>query len=322
MIIGEALAGWLGDRVRQEASAATSNELARRWFTQPVIRDLEREIGAVAIGDSAGLLAAAERFMANTAPIEAMIEEMIAAASADPFFRPPFLFVNSDINVGLILYSEPRVTISIGVASADALAAKKSGVRGPRSITFTGLRTSFHWLRGGGATLSLWEAPPAGADFVTDPDRSCRFVGRRKLEDGDHFIMDGSRESFVIEHATSDMICLQATVHDGAPLMVEYDSKSLRFVGASSADEASSRLELMVSLLRLLDRADAAPTIAALLDEPHFFTRWHVMRELLALDADLALPHLERMAAGDPHPDVRARAEETLNLFFREVEAA
>jgi hypothetical protein len=96
----------------------------------------------------------------------------------------------------------------------------------------------------------------------------------------------------------------------------------LVFGGAWRADEASSRLELMVSLLRLLDRTDAAPSIAALLDEPHFFTRWHVMRELLALDADLAFPHLERMAASDPHPDVRARARETLDLFFREVEAA
>jgi hypothetical protein len=322
MITGAALAGWLGDPARQEASARASQELARRWFTQPIIYDLEREIAAVPNGDGAGLLAATERFMASAAPIEGMIQEMIAAASADPFFRPPFLFVNSDINVGLILYSEPRVTISLGVASADALAAKKSGVRGPKSIIFTGLLSSFHWLRSGGATISLWEAPAAEANFVADPDLSCRSVGRRKLEDGDHFTMDGSRQSFVIEHATSDMICLQATVHDGSPLLVEYDSKTLRFVGASSADEASSRLELMVSLLRLLDRADAAPTIAALLDEPHFFTRWHVMRELLALDADLARPHLERMAESDPHPDVRARAKETLDLFFREEEAA
>ena len=48
------------------------------------------------------------------------------------------------------------------------------------------------------------------------------------------FIIDGRRESFVIEHATSDMICLQAVVHAGAaPLTVEYDSATRsRFVGA------------------------------------------------------------------------------------------
>jgi len=40
------------------------------------------------------------------------------------------------------------------------------------------------------------------------------------------------------------------------------------------------------------------------------------MRELLALDADAALPPLRRMADRDPHPEVRAAARQTLELFF------
>jgi hypothetical protein len=46
------------------------------------------------------------------------------------------------------------------------------------------------------------------------------------------------------------------------------------------------------------------------------------MRELLALDADVALPHLRRMAADDPHPEVRATARRTLDLFFADEPAA
>ena len=41
--------------------------------------------------------------------------------------------------------------------------------------------------------------------------------------------------------------------------------------------------------------------------------RWHVMRELLGIDAEAALPHLKRMAARDPHPDVRRAARSVLD---------
>jgi hypothetical protein len=46
------------------------------------------------------------------------------------------------------------------------------------------------------------------------------------------------------------------------------------------------------------------------------------MREMLALDAEAALPALKRMAAGDPHPEIRAAALQTLGLFFDEAQAA
>ena len=74
---------------------------------------------------------------------------------------------------------------------------------------------------------------------------------------------------------------------------------------------------MMVSLLRAMEREDALPLIIEeALDSPHFYTRWHIMREMLAMDADAALPSLRRMAAGDPHPDIRAAARQTLDLFF------
>jgi hypothetical protein len=125
--------------------------------------------------------------------------------------------------------------------------------------------------------------------------------------------VDGSCESFVVEHATGDIVYLQATIQAGAaPLTVEYDSDTLSFVNASSTDEASSRVQMMATLLREMDRDDAVPVLRELLKTPHFYTRWHIMRELLALDAEAALPDLRRMAGGDPHPEVRAAARQTL----------
>jgi hypothetical protein len=175
-------------------------------------------------------------------------------------------------------------------------------------------------MKAGGATISFWEAPPITDTFLASQAGKCRLTGRRRLEDGEEIVIDGRYQSFIIEHAESDMLYFQAIARTGAaPLAAEYDSKSLTFIGASSTDEASSRVQMMVSLLRTMERDDALPLIEEALASPHFYTRWHIMRELLAMDADAALPALRRMAANDAHPEVRAAARQTLELFFEDA---
>ncbi|MBV9882445.1 MAG: HEAT repeat domain-containing protein, partial [Sphingomonadaceae bacterium] len=246
--------------------------------------------------------------------------ELLRSSAGDPFFRPPFQPMSSDIHNAFLLYHHPDLSIALGATGVDMLAAKKAGPRGATSIGFTGVTTLFRYLRAGGATLSFWEAPPITDTFDAARAGQARLVGRRRIEDGEEIVIDGRHQSFIIEHATSDMIFFQALVRTGAaPLAAEYDSKSLSLIGASSTDEASSRVQMMISLLRVMDREDAVPLIVAALDSPHFYTRWHIMRELLALDAEATLPHLRRMAEADPHPEVRATARRTLDLFFADA---
>ena len=83
--------------------------------------------------------------------------------------------------------------------------------------------------------------------------------------------IDGARQSFVIEHAREDMVYFQAMVRPGAaPLAAEYDRETLRFLSASSTDEASSRIQMMVSLLRAMDREDALPLMETAAGKPAF----------------------------------------------------
>ena len=269
------------------------------------------------------VLAAARRFIDRTEDIDALIAELIASSRADPFFRPPLHPVSSDIHTGLLLFHEPELSIVLGVSGVDMLAAKKSAKRGATSIGFSGVLTLFRYLKAGNATLSFWEAPPITGDFLAADAGHCRPLGRRRIEDGEELLIDGRRESFVIEHATSDLVYFQAIVRTGAaPLTVEYDSASLAFVGASSTDEAASRVQMMVTLLRTMERDDALPLILETLNSPHFYTRWHIMRELLAMDAEAAYPALRHMAEADPHPEVRAAAQQTLRLFVDDEPAA
>jgi HEAT repeat protein len=70
---------------------------------------------------------------------------------------------------------------------------------------------------------------------------------------------------------------------------------------------------MISTLLRKLECDAALPAMADLLDHPDFFVRWHVMKEMLGIDARAALPHLKRMAATDPHPDPRRAARAVLD---------
>ena len=323
MIPGAALADWLADREAQRRSYQAVEAFAAKWGVKPLMTQLEREVSELDPRTSEDLLAAARRFMDRTAELETMMRELIATSRLDPFFRPPFHPLSNEVQNSLLLYHHPDLSISLGVTGVDQLAAKKSGRTTPASINFTGYASLMRFIKAGGATLSIWEAAPIEDAFVAGEAGPCRLVEQRRFEDGEELVIDGRRRSFVIEHAESDMLIFQAVARAGcAPVGTEYDYDSRRFIAASSTDEVSSRVQMMVSLLRAMDREDAFPLFEEALSSPQFYTRWYVMREMLAMDADAALPSLRRMAASDPHPDVRAAAAQALELFFDGEEAA
>ncbi len=298
------------------ASSAASDRRLRRL---PQLVRLEAALAAMAEEDSDAILATARALLDDDGAIEALVGPMVASARADPFYRPGLRTASGEVNHALVLWDQPRLTILLGTIGPDALAAKRTFGGGPASITFDGQVTLFRFLRAGGATLSFWEAPAIGPGFTAAASGRCRRVGRRRIEDGETLAVDGRRQSFVIDHAVADIVYLHASTPAGAaPLAVAYDSASLVMAGASATDESGSRIQMMLSLLRAMDRRDSAPAFAEALRASQFHARWQAMRELLALDAGLALPHLREMAAADPHPEVREAAARTLAAFFAE----
>jgi hypothetical protein len=246
--------------------------------------------------------------------VDELVSSLARKMQADPYFEPPFRNLNSRVHTGLLVYEDERVSIAVGVTSALQMAAKKTTARGPTSIGFSGQLSVFRFLKAGGATLSFWEAPPIGPGFNAAEAGSCRCTGSREIADGEILVIDGRRQSYAIEAMTGSFVLLQASIAvDQAPLSVEYDSTTGAYVGCSATGDSSSRIQMISTLLRKLDHQAAFPAIAAFLDHPDFFVRWHVMKELLGLDAEAALPHLRRMAAGDPHPDPRRAARLVLD---------
>lgn len=317
MIASEALAAWLGDRDRQARSHAAVQDFVDAWSGSPLMGALHRDLEAMVDPTPPQLLAAARTFLDRAGDLDALMQALLARAKADPFFIPPMHPLTSEIHNGLLLFHHKYLSIGMGVTGVDMLAAKKAKRSGPASIGFTGLWTLFRYVKAGGATVSFWETDPIGPDFSAAGAGKLRLTGRRRIADGEEIVIDGGRQSFIVDHATDDMLYLQAMVRVGAaPLTAEYDSETRAFIGATSTDEASSRVQMMATLLREMGREDAVPVLRESLKSPHFYTRWHIMRELLALDADAVLPDLRRMAEADPHPEVRAAAAQTLDLFF------
>ena len=321
MIVGKDLEIWLGDRPGQRRTRDAVDAFARAWNDGPVHRAFGAALAGLGAPAAEDVAAVVENFLADDFWVDLLVGGLIEALAADPYFEPPFAHINTDIHNGLVVYEDDHVSIAAGVTGAHQLAAKKNAKGGPRSIAFSGQLTIFKFVRAGGARLSFWEAPAITEDFSAATAGRCAPAGERELRDGDMVVVDGRRQAFVIEHADANMIVVQATVKPGrAPLAVEYDSETLAYVGCSAADDTASRIQMISTLLRKLDCAAAFPAIAAFLAHPNFFLRWHVMKELLGLDARAALPHLREMAARDPHPEARRAAKAALARVEAELE--
>jgi len=306
-MIGDQLKDWLGDRALQRRTQLSVDGFAAEWGRGPAHRGFDAAMAALPKQSAEAVAEAVRILFANDAWVDALLD-------ADPFFEPPFRALNSDIHAGLIIFDDPRVSIAVGVTDLTRLAAKKSARRGATSVGFTGRVTVLKFVRAGGARISLWDAPEIADGFHAAGAGRCARSGERRLVDGDILTIDGRRQSYVIEKASANIFLLQAEINlDQAPLSVEYDSAKLTYVGCSANGDDSSRIQMITTLIRKLDRDGAFEAVAPFIDHPDFFVRWHVMKELLGIDAAAALPHLKRMAARDPHPEARRAARRVLD---------
>jgi hypothetical protein len=315
MIVGEDLKAWLADRPRQMATAAAIDAFSRDWDQGRVHRHFDETFADIAAPTVEKVAAAVRALFADDGWVDVLVESLAAKMRADPFFNPSFRSLTSAVHSGLLVYEHPMVSIAVGVSTAAQLAAKRTAPnRGATSLSFNGQYCVFKFVQAGGARFSFWEVPPITAGFTGAEAGRCVRTDERDIDDGEILSVDGRRQSYVIERLRGNMLVVQASIAlDQAPLSVEYDSAEGTFVGCSAADDISSRLQMITTLLRKLGCDAALPAMADLLDHPDFFVRWHVMKEMLGLDARAALPHLKRMAATDPHPDPRRAARTVLD---------
>jgi hypothetical protein len=314
MIIDADLRAWLDDRAAQCAVDHQARRFGRDWSATSPHRDFDAAMAALGGADAEAVAETARTLLADDSWLDALVARLAAEMRADAWFEPPFRALRSDIHSGLLVYEDDHLTIAAGVSRLSRLAERKQGGRGKGSIHFTGQVSVLRFLRAGGVALSFWECEPIGPEFSARTAGRCRPAGRRQIADGETIVVDGRRQTYVIEQAAANFIVLQASVKTGqAPVSVEYDSDSRAFLGCSAVDEGDCRIQMVATLARTLGHEEAFGAIAGFLDHTSFFVRWHAMKELLGIDVAAAWPHLKRMAIRDPHPEPRAAARLVLD---------
>lgn len=297
------------------------DEVSRRHRSYRPLADLRDGLDLPHVTSAEAVADIVRPLIADARWIDALLADYLNAAAHDPFFRPPATSLKQDVFSGLVLFNHAKASISLScVRSHDYAQRLRAG--GPTSLSFTGRLTIYNFLRSGNARLSFWEAPaqldPAGATRT-----HCVQCGTRTIVDQEMIELDGRKACFTIDAAERSLLILQAEiVPDAASLQFQYAAATGEPLGCSAVDPASSRVQLLATFLRHMDRADAIATLKSYFEHKDFFVRWYVMREALALDAPSVVPELERMAQSDPHHEVRGAASRTLPKVTAMLNAA
>lgn len=257
--------------------------------------------------DKVETLAAA--FLAEPARMEALLAPLIEALRADPWFEPAFKVSRDRLRTGAVLLDCPAVTISATVTRADEL----NRLPAPGTVVLPGRVTLTRYLRGGKARMRRWRAEPADPDFSAATAAPAREIAPIMIEDGALIRQDGRVTGHLLTGTKSDIVAVTATFKLNAdPLMREYAVGDGSFVRASCADDAASRIEMLLTFLRVSARTDATPLFDGMSRHPAFHLRWAAMREWLLLDAGAARTRLADMGRNDPNTEIRAAATATL----------
>lgn len=298
---------------------AAEADLAARWRSEDArpagLAAAMAAADAVAAADPAQAIEPLRPWLADTRWLTARLAAALALLAADPFARPPVPVVGSGgAPGGLILAERGAVRLSLQLLPVEIAGAP------PATALFVPGRAAIRVLAAGGASLSLHhvalsDAEEAGALSAAGTAR-CTNDPPRPLRTGEFLELDTARTAFTLAGASGDVLLLDLSVRPPSPLPVRaHDIASGRLIHVAASRRDSSFRQMALALLRAMERRTAAPLFLTATHTEDFAARWAAMRDLVALDPAAAHPRLVRMAADDPHPEVRAAAAATLALY-------
>ena len=120
---------------------------------------------------------------------------------------------------------------------------------------------------------------------------------------GGSFSIDGAREALEFDAIGGLLLTLRLYRRpEGNAPARQYNVASGALVHQAASDRGDSQAELSMALLRAMQRADAAPTLAAIARSGAPPARWQALRECLALDSAAGFAALMEVAARADDP--------------------
>ncbi|MBA3939798.1 MAG: hypothetical protein C0520_01165 [Sphingopyxis sp.] len=304
------------DRARRDSRRRAAAALQAEW--QAADAAPGGLLAAMAEVRNAPPEAAIERlrpWLADTGWLPARLAAAVELLAADPFARPPLRLVGGGEETGgLVLAEQGAIRLTLQFRPAGG------GDAPPATALFVPGAAAIRVLAGGGARMALHHvavgAAEAAGAFTAATAARCRSDAPRPLADGEILHLDTARSSFTLAGGSVDTLLLELAVQPPSPLPIRaHDLANGRLVHVSASRRDSSFRAMALTVLRHFGRRDAVSLFVTEAASEDFAVRWHAMRELVALDAAAARPHLAAMAAGDPHPEIRRAAAATAMLF-------
>jgi len=259
---------------------------------------LAQAVVAAQAGDD--VAAAADRimpFLADAGWLDALLRDGCRAMAADACALWPLRASRSGRTRQLLLARSERIAVTLAIV--DPIAPGQS----PEPITFASRRLLCRPLGGAAAPAMLHELA----------DGMAVSRGATALSQGKVHILDESRFAWRFTPIGRPVVLLRAQIAPPGPVLIHrHDGATGARLSSVVADEEHDRAMMMLSLLRMQGRRDAADLFRAALNAPSGLQRWAAMREWLALDTAAALPDLAAMADGDAEAAVRDLARQTL----------
>lgn len=307
------------DPPRHQRRLRAAQALAARWHSADLARDgLMAAMNAVVDASSDTIFTALTPWLADLGWLAERLDQALALLAADPFSLPPVRMFNAPTMGGLVLAEAGPITLSLMIRPFDSVAPNENS--GLSTALFTPGHGLSRILRSGGAQMvryhvAVSEEEEAG-QFTAARAARCFSDPARALRTDEWIRIDQAREGFGLIGGKGDVVLVQLFVQRPARLPIrEYALPDGRLVKTAAARRDSSFRQMALALLRMQRRTDAAPLFAAASASDDFSLRWQAMREFVALDAAVALPHLRNMARTDPHPEVRRAAHATLDFI-------
>jgi hypothetical protein len=233
------------------------------------------------------------------------------ALAADPTYQPPLRVIRSDVMTGMIVADMGYIAIAPLII--DAAKLRQHQMCNDQTISFAGGHSISHIVRSGGARLTLYKQENAVHARISG-------TAQRPICNGEAILCDDTTHSLMLHPGDQDLSMIRVYIRSPktAPVM-EFSATTGQLIRRASNDDAGSRSQMMLTMLRSAGHPDAGAACALMLQSADADTRWHAMREFLGSDAQAAMPELHRLAQDDPDPAVRATAIQTLNLLSQKV---
>ena len=219
---------------------------------------------------------------------------------------------------GWTLLNRPKLLVILLVFDAVAFRAQKMEGTISQSIHFQAGDMALKILKSDGFTCSHWEAPLICDQQLASSTLQCKPVGTKTYQTNDVINCKGGRQTLRYESMRSSSIILQTySRNNRTNVITEFNPTTHRLMGVSAADQYSSRLQVLNTVLRLYQRKDAVGEMRKLLKHKDHFVRWQTARELTALVPDEAEDILIDLAIDDPNAHVRATAQKNAGFVLR-----